>query len=133
MAPWAKSAGEKGLPLDRANSEAHSVLVILAVICHYDWKVAETQHRKAVATEPVPHMVRMGHAQFYLLPWGRFADAEEQYLLSLETGPLSVILHFGMALSMSAAEQYRETIEYASRALEIDANFHYVWLTMGLA
>jgi tetratricopeptide (TPR) repeat protein len=34
---------------------------------------------------------------------------------------------------MACAKQYRETIEYARRALEIDANFYYIWFALGLA
>ena len=57
----------------------------------------------------------------------------EQSRLALETDPLSMLLHFGMALSMYYAKQYRETIEYARRALEIDANYYLIWFVMGLA
>ena len=38
-----------------------------------------------------------------------------------------------MAWSLYHAKQYREAIEYARRALEIDANFYHIWSTMGLA
>ena len=45
MAPLAKSAAEKALAIDAANSEAHSVLACLAAIWHYDWKTAEVHFR----------------------------------------------------------------------------------------
>ena len=38
VAPLAKSAAEKALAIDPANSEAHSVLAIMAAIFDYDWK-----------------------------------------------------------------------------------------------
>jgi len=41
-------------------------------------------------------------------------------------------LHFGMAWSLSAAKQYREAIQHARRALEIDPNFFQILLAMGL-
>ncbi len=44
-----------------------------------------------------------------------------------------MILHLGMALSMYYAKQYRETIEYVRRALEIDANYYLIWFVMGRA
>ena len=71
VAPLAKSAAEKALAIDPANSEAHSVLATMAAICDYDWKVAETHYRKAMAAEPVPPMVRHRYALYYLLPLGR--------------------------------------------------------------
>ena len=44
-----------------------------------------------------------------------------------------MLLHFSMVRSLFYAGQYRETIEYARRALEIDPDFYYIWFTMGLA
>ena len=57
----------------------------------------------------------------------------EQSRLALETDPLSMILHNGMAWSMYYAKQYRETIEYARKALEMDPNYYFFWFAMGLA
>ena len=131
VAPLAKSAAEKALAIDPANGEAHSVLGIVAAACDYDWKAADTHFRQAMAAEPVPPLVRYRYVMYYLLPLGRVADAMEQSRLGLETDPLSMILHFGMASSMYYAKQYLETIEYARRALEIDANFYLIWLAMG--
>ncbi len=133
VALLAKSAAEKALAIDPANPEAHSVLAVVAAICVYDWKLAEAHNRKAMSAEPVPPMVRFRYAHFYLLPLGRFADQMEQCKLGLETDPLSTLLHFGVAWSMYHAKQYREAIEYARNALEIDPNFYYFWLAMGCA
>jgi len=133
VAPLAKSAAEKALALDPANSEAHSALAVAAAFLDYDWKVAGTHYFKAMATEPVPPMVRLRYAQFYLLPLGRFADAEEQSRLALETDPLSMYNQFGMAWSMAFTKKYQETIEYSRKALEIDPNFYLIWSVMGYA
>jgi tetratricopeptide (TPR) repeat protein len=55
----------------------------------------------------------------------------EQCRLALETDPLSMILHTGMAISLYYARQYREAIEYARRSLEIDANYYLIWYAIG--
>jgi TolB-like protein/Tfp pilus assembly protein PilF len=133
VAPLAKAAAEKALAIDPANSEAHSVLAATAAFFEYDWKAAETHFRQAMAAEPVPPLVRMRCGVIYLLPRGRHAEAMEQCRLALETDPLSMALHFGMALSMYNSKQYRETIAYARRALEIDANHWLMWWMTGLA
>jgi tetratricopeptide (TPR) repeat protein len=133
VAPLAKSAAEKALAIDPGDCEAHGVLAIMAAICDYDWKLAEMLHCKAMAAEPVPPMLRFRYALYYLLPWRRVTDAMEQCRLALETDPISMLLHHGMALSMYYAKQYRETIEYARRALEIDANYYLMWSVMGTA
>jgi len=132
MAPLARSAAEKALAIDPVNSDAHSVLAVLAGVCDYDWKVAETHFRKAMAAEPVPPLVRFRYVLYYLLPLGRVPDAMEQSRLALQTDPLSMPLHFGMAWSLSAAKQYREANQHARRALEIDPNFFQILVAMGL-
>jgi serine/threonine protein kinase/Tfp pilus assembly protein PilF len=133
MAPLAKAVAEKALAIDPANSEAHSVLATVAGAFDYDWKLAETHHRKAMEVEPVLPGVRYDYAMWYLLPMRRFRDAMGQSRLALETDPLSMVLHTGMARSMYGAKQYRETIEYARRAMEIDPNYHMLWNLMGVA
>jgi eukaryotic-like serine/threonine-protein kinase len=133
VAPLAKSAAEKALAIDPGNSEARSVLGSVAAAYDYDWEAADTHFRQALAVEPVPPIVRHRYVMYYLLPLGRVADAMKQSRLALENDPLSVILHNGMAWSLYYANQYKETIEYARRALEIDPNFYFIWFAMGQA
>jgi TolB-like protein/Tfp pilus assembly protein PilF/predicted Ser/Thr protein kinase len=132
VAHLAKSAAENALSIDPNSSEAYSVLGVMAAF-DYDWKLVGTHFRKAMSVEPVPPMTRFRYAQYYLIPLGRFADAMEQSRLALETDPLSMPVHFGMAWAICCAKQYQETIEYARRALEIDPNFYLLWLTMAFA
>ena len=56
-----------------------------------------------------------------------------QHRLAVETDPVSVILYGGRIMSLIFAKRYREALECARRALEIDANFYPIWLGMGLA
>jgi serine/threonine-protein kinase len=132
VAALAKAAAQKALALDPANSEAHCVLGVVAAIFDYDWHLAETHFSKAMAATPVPLMVRFRYAQFYLHPFGRFAEAIEQMQLALDADPVSVVLHFTMASTLYSARRYREAMEYARRGLEIDANFPYNWWTLGM-
>jgi serine/threonine protein kinase/Tfp pilus assembly protein PilF len=133
MAPLAKSAAEKALDIDPSTSLAHSVLATIAATCEYDWKTAEAHYRKATSTQPVPPRVRYSYAVHYLLPQRRVPEAIEQSRMALETDPLSMTLHWGLVMCMHAAKQYREAIECAHRALEIDASYHPLWIAMGLA
>ncbi len=133
MAPLGKAAAEKALALDPATAEAHSALGSMAAAFDYDWKSTEKHYRQALASEPVPPRFRYSYAVHYLLPQRRVPEAIEQCRLALETDPLSMIHHWGMAVSLQAAKRYPETIECANRALEIDANFHQMWFVMGLA
>jgi eukaryotic-like serine/threonine-protein kinase len=133
MAPLGKSAAEKALALDPATGEAHSALASMAAVFDYDWETVEKHYRQGLAPEIVRPRIRYSYSVHYLLPWGRFPEAVEQCRLALETDPLAMLLHFGLVQSMYAAKQYREAIACAHRALEIEANFHQIWLVMGLA
>ncbi len=133
MAPLAKAAAEKALALDPATGEAHSALASMAAAFDYDWKASENHYRQALATQPVLPRFRYSYAVHYLLPRRRIPEAIEQCRLALETDPLSMLPHFGMVRSLIAGEQYREGIEFAHRALEIDANYHPIWFETGLA
>lgn len=133
VAPLAKSAAQKALALDPANPEAHSVLANVAGTLDYDWKLAETHFRKAMATAPISPLVRYRYAMYYLQPLRRFADAVEQFRLALEADPVSVLLYQGIAWSLYGARRYREAMDYTRRGVEIDTNFPYNWATMGLA
>jgi hypothetical protein len=66
--PLVKSAAEKALAIDPADSEAHSALASIAAMFDYDWKAAEQHFRKAMAAEPVPPMVRFRYALYRLHP-----------------------------------------------------------------
>jgi serine/threonine-protein kinase len=133
VAPSVKSAAEKALAIDPANSEAHSVLASIAAMFDYDWKAAEQHFRNAMLAEPVPPMVRFRYALYRLHTLGRMSDAMEQIRLGLDSDPLSMILHYSMAVSIQHAKQYQKAIEYARRAMEIDANYFLMWYVMGMA
>jgi serine/threonine-protein kinase len=133
VAPLCKSAAGKALMIDPGNSDAHSILGAMAGVFDFDWKSAETHFRKAMASEPIPPLVRFRYLNFYLLPRGRSAEAVEQSRLAIETDPVSVVLQFGLAWSLHFDRQYREAIERARRAMEIDAGFYLLWVVMGLA
>jgi serine/threonine-protein kinase len=133
MAPLARSAAEKALAIDPANREARGILAALSAIVDYDWRAAEAHLRQAMAGELVPPVVRARYILWYLLPLGRVAEGLEQSRLALETDPLSMVLHFGMSMCLCGAKQYRETIEYVCKALEIDANYWPIWVAIGWA
>jgi tetratricopeptide (TPR) repeat protein len=133
MAPLARSAAEKALAIDPTHNEAHSILASMAASVDYQWNVADTHHRKALAVEPVPSQSRFRRAAWYLLPLGRVSEATEQVRVGLETDPLSMSLNYSMVLCRYVARQNRETIECARRALEIDTHFYPIWLTLGHA
>ena len=132
MAPLAKAAAAKALTIDPTNSESDSALAVMAAAFDYDWKAAENHLRKATAAGASARTHYL-YAVYYLLPLGRVPEAMERSRLALESDPLSMLLHFGMAWCMYCARRYSESIECAQRSFEIDPNYYMNWLTMGLA
>jgi hypothetical protein len=74
MAPLAKSAAEQALLIDPALSEAHSVLGLIAGSVEYDWKSAERYFQASMAVDPVPPLVRVRFAPYFLTPLRRFEE-----------------------------------------------------------
>ena len=133
MAPLAKSAAEKALAIDQTLSEAHSVLGLVTGAVEYDWKSAERHFQAAMAADPVPPLVRVRYALYFLTPLGRFEEAVAQYQRALETDPLSMMVHFGLAFALYCERRYDDAIEHAARAVDLYPDYWLVHFAMGLA
>jgi eukaryotic-like serine/threonine-protein kinase len=133
MAPLAKSAAGKALAIDPTLSEAHSVLGLVAGAVEYDWKSAERHFQAAMAVDPVPPLVRLRYALYFLTPLHRFQEAVAQYQRALETDPLSMMVHFGLAFAFYCERRYDEAIEHAARAVDLYPDYWLVHFGMGLA
>jgi serine/threonine protein kinase/Tfp pilus assembly protein PilF len=133
MAPLAKSCAQKALDLDPTLSEAHSVLGLVAGSVEYDWESAEHHFQLAMAVDPVPPLVRVRYALYFLTPLQRFQEAATQYQRALETDPLAMMVHFGLVFTPYCERQYDRAIEQATRALDLSADHWLVHFAMGLA
>ncbi len=132
MAPLAKAAAQKALAIDATSSEAHSVLGLLAGAVEYDWKLAERHFQAAMAIDPVPPLVRVRYALYFLTPLRRFEEAAREYRSALETDPLSMMVHFGLAFALYCARKYDVALEHAARAVDLYPDYWLVHFAMGL-
>ena len=133
MAPLAKSAAQKALDIDPSLSEAHSVLGLITGAVEYDWKAAENHYQAAMAVDPVPPLVRVRYALYFLTPMRLFDEAVVQYRRALENDPLSMMVHFGLAHALYCDRRYDEAIEHAARSVELYPDYWLVHFGMGLA
>jgi serine/threonine-protein kinase len=133
MAPLAKAGGERALAIDPTLSEAHSVLALIAGSVEYDWKLAEHHFQAAMDVSPVPALVRVRYALYFLTPLQRFDEALEQYKQALETDPLSMMVHFGLGFTLYCQGQYDEAIEHATKTLDLFPEYWLVQFLMGMA
>jgi eukaryotic-like serine/threonine-protein kinase len=132
-APLARSAAEKALAIDQTSSEAHSVLGVISGAVDYDWKMAEHHLQAAMAVNPVPPLVRVRYALYFLTPLGRFKEAEEEYRHALETDPLSMMVHFGLAFALYCQHKFDNAIRHATKSVEIYPDYWLVHFALGLA
>lgn len=133
MAPLAKSAAEKALGLDPTSREARSVLGLIAGSVEYDWTLSERHFQSALAIDPVPPLARLRYALYFLTPLRRFEEAEAQYRLALETDPLSMMVHFGLAFALYCQRRFDDAIQQAEKAIDLYPDFWLVHFAMGLA
>jgi serine/threonine-protein kinase len=132
MGPLARSAAESALGIDSTVSEAHSVLGLVAGSVEFDWNAAE-RHFQVAMVDPVPPLVRVRYALYFLTPLGRFDEAVAQYRRALETDPLSMMVHYGLAFALYCQRRYDEAIEHAAAAVELSPEHWLVHFAMGLA
>jgi TolB-like protein/Tfp pilus assembly protein PilF len=133
MAPLAKAAAARALAIDQTLSEAHSVLGVVAGAVEYDWRSAERHFRDAMTVDPVPALVRLRYALYFLTPQRRFEEAVEQYRQALETDPLSMMVHFGLAFALYSQRRYDRAIEHAAGVVDLHPDHWLVHFVMGLA
>jgi len=133
MAPLAKSAAQQALAIDPTLSEAHSVLALVVGAVEYDWKTAERHFQAALAVDAVPPLVRLRYGLYFLTPQRRFDEAIAQYRLALETDPLSMMAHFGLASVLYCQRRFDDSIEQAARAVDIFPDYWLAHLAIGLA
>lgn len=133
MAPLAKAAAQNALAIDPGLSEAHSLLGLLSGAVDYDWKSAERHFQTAMAADPVPPLVRLRYALYFLTPQRRFDEAVAQYRRALETDPLSMMVHFGLAFAFYCQREYDAAIEHAGTAVNIYPDYWLVHFALGLA
>jgi serine/threonine-protein kinase len=133
MAPLAKSAAQKALDIDPTLSEAHSVLGMVMGAVEFNWEAAERHIQDALAADPVPPLARLRCGLYFLTPQGRFEEAVVQYQKALETDPLSMMAHFGLAFVFYCQRNYDAAIEHAARATDLYPEYWLVHLAMGMA
>jgi tetratricopeptide (TPR) repeat protein len=73
------------------------------------------------------------YALYFLTPLRRFKEAVEEYQRALETDPLSMMVHFGLAFAFYCEGRYDEAIHHAASAVDLYPNYWLVHFGLGLA
>jgi serine/threonine-protein kinase len=131
-APRIRAEAQKALELDPSLPEAHAMLGAFAFIYDFDYAEAQRRFGLAMASEPVPPLVRDWYAVFFLASSGRVGEALEQVERAMREDPLNPMFHCTRCVHLTAIGRHTEAETEFRRALELNPNFWVAyWLTIG--
>ncbi|HEV2199678.1 MAG TPA: protein kinase [Bryobacteraceae bacterium] len=130
--PLVREHARMALDIDPSLAEAHAQLGIVAGVYDYDWKEAERRFQRAMAPAPASAQVRLWHAAFFLTSIGRPHEAARELRHILRDDPLNIVYHWDLAAALLVAGQPSEGSAELRHILELDENFWYASLMLGI-
>jgi len=128
-----RSAALRALEIDSDLAEAHTSLGHITAVFDYDWAVAETHFRRALASNPNHANAHLLYAASVLGPTGRIEEALVHQLRAWELDPLSAIMAGAVATQSMMMRQYDDAISMCRRALELDPAYPWAYRVLGEA
>jgi tetratricopeptide (TPR) repeat protein len=128
--PKAKAAAARALELDSTIAEPHATLGYVAMYYTWDWTVADSEYRRALAINPSYPTAHEWYGLF-LAAMGRYAEAQAHERRAVELDPLSL----GIASTAGWVLHYSGKQADAERQLRIavrtDSTFPVAHLYLG--
>jgi tetratricopeptide (TPR) repeat protein len=118
----AEAAAQKALALDSQLANAHTALAAVRLYFTWEWTAAERELKIALELNPNLAETHNVYAD-YLQAIGQYEQAVAENIKAQRLDPLMPILNANLAFSLIAVKRYKEAIEAARKALEIDPNF----------
>lgn len=115
----ARQYGEKALQLDPNLATVMSLMGDIKFWFERDWRGAEAEYLRAIATDPKAVGNRLSYA-YLLSTLNRHDEALGQIFQCLEMEPRSPRIHANAAWRYVNARQYERAIEHATTALKLD-------------
>jgi adenylate cyclase len=120
---WAKAipAAQEAFKYGPDLGETHNALAVIALLHDRDLKATEMEFKLALEINPNNSQARAWYGMFYLaFTRGDFEAGIEQFRLAIENDPLSSYLHSCLALTLSTADKFEESIAPAEYAVKLD-------------
>jgi serine/threonine protein kinase/tetratricopeptide (TPR) repeat protein len=130
--PLVREHARIALDIDPSLAEAQAMLGIVAGVYDYDWKEAERRFQRAMAHAPVSPQVRLWYVAFFLISIGRSLEAASEVQDILRGDPLNIVYHWNLAGALLAAGKDSEGSAELRHILELDENFWYASLMLGI-
>jgi TolB-like protein/Tfp pilus assembly protein PilF len=120
--PKARAAADRALALDDNLGEAHASLAFALDLYFWDWRAAETEHKRAIALNPSYATAHQWYA-WHLIVMGQNREALAELHKAASLDPLSLIIGSDLADALCIARLEEESIQQSSSILEMDPNF----------
>ena len=130
--PKVKAAALKALERDNTLAEAHILLGVTAFWYEWDWAACERELKRAIELEPNNAEAHHQYG-FYLAAMGRIDQAIPEMELARGLAPLDLQLNSDVAEVYNFAGRFDQAIEQARKTVEMDQNYWFSHLILGLA
>ena len=130
--PAAVDATQKALALDPKLVDAHCEMGYLKALSDYDWVGAEKEFQAALAINPDDATSHELYAMWVLAPTGRKAKALSEIDRALNDDPQSLMVSFHKSWILYEFRQYPDARTQLQRTIELQPDFLFSHLVMGL-
>src|SRR5262249_19299393 len=121
--PLVRENAHRALELDDSLPEAHAMLGIVSAQFDHDWREAGRRFQIAMASEPVPPLVRCWYGMFYLIYTGDPAQSVELHRRALQDDPLNSMFRSFLGVVLCLAGDVGAAEKEARQVLEMDPDF----------
>jgi tetratricopeptide (TPR) repeat protein len=121
----------KALKISGSLAEAHASMGFIKMWYEWDWDGADTHFKRASELNPgyanTPHW----QSQSFMFR-GRFDEAVKEMERAFELDPVSAVINKDLATACFYVDQFERTIEFCTKALEIESKMLFAHYHIGL-
>ena len=128
--PRAEAAALKALEIDADLAAAHASIGAVESLYHWNWAAGVRAFQRAIELDP---SYPVGHLCFALLPLGRLDEAYSEWKRAAELDPITPVVNVGPAMILVFQRQYDRGIAELQKTLELDPNYSWAHLFVGIA
>jgi TolB-like protein/tetratricopeptide (TPR) repeat protein len=120
-----KEYARQALAADPNSAEAHSSMAAALFFGDWNWAESERQVLRAIELNPGYSTAHLIYSVI-LAASGRLDAAIEQDRLAMELDPLSVIINWNTAATLTQARRYDDALKQANRTVELDSGSEFM-------
>ena len=128
--PKARMAVERALTVDPTSAESHVILASLKMYDELNWESAGHSFAKALQLKSEIPIVYREYG-WYLTGLKQYDRAIEVMKIALQYDPISPLLHASISVVYRYKQDYKQSIVFAQKALDLNPEFRYALECLG--